>query len=206
MTWLPCDIASKHLRVDSALDAARCVVGCNSRDRVTIELRGLRERLNALAAARKTTTAALARTAIRSLLEVESSDKKIGRNDAGMRDVQIVKVTLRLSAAHATALSRRARSADVSQGTYVAGLIDGMPPNPLPPDHMHAVTALVSSTNQLAAMGADLNAFMRLLVRGSSTEIERYRAGIMSLTNDVRSHLALAALLVAELRSARRSP
>jgi hypothetical protein len=53
-------------------------------------------------------------------------------------------------------------------------------------------------------MGADLNAFMRLLVRGSSPEIERYRAGILSLADDVRSHLASAALLVAELRSARR--
>jgi hypothetical protein len=204
MTWLPCDIASKHLRVDSALDAARCMVGRNSRDRVTIELRGLRERLNALAAARKTTTAALARKAIVSLLDAEPSDNQIGRNDAVMPDVQVVKVTLRLSAAHATALATGARSADVSQGAYVAGLMDGMPPNPLPPDHTHTVAALVGSTNQLAAMGADLNAFMRLLVRGSSPEIERYRAGILSLADDVRSHLASAALLVAELRSARR--
>ena len=45
---------------------------------------------------------------------------------------------------------------------------------------------------------------MRLLGRGSSSEIERYRAGIMSLADDVRSHLALAAPLVAELKSARR--
>lgn len=205
MTWLPCEIASKHLRADSALDAARCMVGCNSRDRVTIELRGMRERLNALAAARKTTAAALARKAIGSLLDAEPSDNQIGPNDAAVRDAKVVKVTLRLSAAHATALATGARSADVSQGAYVAGLIDGMPLNPLPPDHTHTVTALVGSTNQLAAMGADLNAFMRLLVRGSSPEIERYRAGILSLANDVRRHLALAALLVAELRSARRS-
>ena len=87
----------------------------------------------------------------------------------------------------------------------MVGLIDGIPPNPLPADHECAVTALVGSTDQLAAMGTDLNAFMRLLGRGSSSEIERYRAGIMSLADDVRSHLALAAPLVAELRSARRS-
>lgn len=116
-----------------------------------------------------------------------------------------VKVTLRLSAAHAIALATRARAADVSQGAYVAGLIDDTPPTPLPPDHMYAVAALVGSTDQLAAMGADLNAFVRLLGRGSSTEIERYRAGIMSLTDDVRRHLALAAALAAELRSTRRS-
>ena len=180
-------------------------MGRNSVDRLTIELRGMRERLNALATARKMTTAALARKAIGSLLDDESSDNQIGRNDAAVCDVQIVKVTLRLSVAHAVALASRARAADVSQGAYVAGLIDGMPPDPLPPDHTHAVAALVGSTNQLAAMGADLNAFTRLLGRGSSTEIERYRAGIMSLADDVRSHLALAAPLVAALRSARRS-
>ena len=185
--------------------AARRKVERNARDRVTIELRGMRKRLNALAAARKMTTAALARKALGTLLDDEPSDDQIGCNDTTASDAQVVKVTLRLSAAHAAALVTRARGADVSQGAYVAGLIDGTPPNPLPPDHANAVAALVGSTNQLAAMGADLNAFMRLLVRGSSTEIERYRAGILSLADDVRSHLALAALLVAELRSARRS-
>ena len=177
----------------------------NSRDRVTIELRGMRERLNALAAARKMTTAALARKALGTLLDDESSDDQIGRNDATVGDVEVVKVTLRLPAAHAVALATRARAADVSQGAYVAGLIDDTPPTPLPPDHTYAVAALVGSTDQLAAMGADLNAFLRLLGRGSSTEIERYRAGIMSLTDDVRRHLALAAPLAAELRSTRRS-
>jgi hypothetical protein len=185
--------------------AARRKVERNARDRVTIELRGMRERLNALAAARKMTTAALARKALGTLLDDEQSDDQIGSNDTTASDAQVVKVTLRLSAAHAAALVTRARAADVSQGAYVAGLIDGTPPNPLPPDHANAVAALVSSTNQLATMGADLNAFMRLLVRGSSPEIERYRAGILSLADDVRSHLALAALLVAELKSARKS-
>lgn len=177
----------------------------NPRDRVTIELRGMRERLNALAAARKMTTAVLARRALGKLLDDEPSDHQIGRNDTTASDAQVVKVTLRLSVGHAIALATRARAADVSQGAYVAGLIDGTPPNPLPPDHTYAVAALVGSTDQLAAMGADLNAFMRLLGRGSSTEIEPYRAGIMSLTDDVRRHLALAAPLAAELRSTRRS-
>jgi hypothetical protein len=100
--------------------------------------------------------------------------------------------------------ARRARAADVSQGAYVAGLINGAAPDPRPPDHAHAVAALTASTDQLAAMGTDLNAFIRLLGRGSSSEVERYRAGIMTLADDVRSHLATVAPLVAELRSARR--
>ena len=178
----------------------------DSRDRVTIELRGMRERLQALAATRKLTTAAFVRKALVAVLDDEPS-----RADDGGRDDIIastgghaVKVTLRLSEAHAVALASRARAADVSQGAYVARLIDGVPAEPLPSDHGHAVAALVASTDHLAAMGADLNAFMRLLGRGSSSEIERYRAGIMSLADDVRCHLALAAPLVAALKSARR--
>lgn len=176
-----------------------------SRDRVTIELRGLRERLHTLAAARRLTAAALARKALVALLDDEPSDGDTSYSDTAIRSGgRIVKVTLRLSAAHAAALATRARAADVSQGTYVAGLIHGTPPGPLPPDHTHAVAALVG-TDQLAAMSTDINAFMRLLGRGSSSEIERYRAGVMSLADDVRKHLALAAPLVAELKSARRS-
>jgi hypothetical protein len=113
-------------------------------------------------------------------------------------------VTLRLPASQARALAHRARAADVSQGAYVAGLIDGASPNPLPPDHAQAVAALLGSTDQLAVIGTDLNAFLRLLGRVSSSELERYRAGILSLSDDVRSHLAVAATLVAELRAARR--
>ena len=178
----------------------------NSRDRVTIELRGMRERLQVLAATRKLTTAAFVRKVLVAVLDDEPSRA----DDGGRDDViasnggHVVKVTLRLSEAHAVALASRARAADVSQGAYVARLIDGVPAEPLPPDHRQAVAALVASTDHLAAMGADLNAFMRLLGRGSSSEIERYRAGIMSLADDVRCHLALAAPLVAALKSARR--
>lgn len=180
-------------------------MGHRSRDRVTIDTRGMRDRLLSLAAARKTTTAALLRKALVTLLDSEPSDGDTSRNNtAPASDGQVVKVTLRLPSTDAIALATRARAADVSQGAYVAGLIGGTPPAPVPRDHAHAVAALVASTDQLAAMGADLSAFMRLLGRASSSEIERYRAGIMSLADDVRKHLALASPLVAELRSARR--
>lgn len=176
-----------------------------SRDRVTIDLRGMRERLHAYAAVHKMTTAALVRKALVALLTDDPRDLDACQGDTTTPgDGQVVKVTLRLSAAHAFALARRARAADVSQGAYVAGLINGAAPDPRPPDHAHAVAALTASTDQLAAMGTDLNAFIRLLGRGSPSEVERYRAGIMTLADDVRSHLATVAPLVAELRSARR--
>jgi hypothetical protein len=186
-------------------------MGHHSRDRVTLELRGLRERLQALAAARGLTTSAPVRQTLRAVLDEESGEGDTRRNvpaipaTAAAIDTPIVKVTLRLPASQARALARRARAADVSQGAYVAGLIDSAPPSPVPPDHAQAVAALRASTDQLAVIGTDLNAFLRLLGRVSSSELERYRAGIMSLAEDVRRHLAIAATLVAELRLARRA-
>jgi hypothetical protein len=185
-------------------------MGHHSRDRVTLELRGLRERLQALAASRQMTTAALVRKTLIAVLDEKSGEGNTRRHvpaisaTSTLIDTPVIKVTLRLPASQASALARRARAADVSQGAYVAGLIDGAPPSPVPPDHARAVAALLASTDQLAVIGTDLNAFLRLLGLRSSSELERYRAGIMSLAEDVRRHLAIAATLVAELRSPRR--
>lgn len=110
---------------------------------------------------------------------------------------------MRLPVAHAVVLASRARVADVSQGMYVARLIDGAPAQPPAPDHTRAVAALMASTDRLAVLSADLNAFMRLLGRTSRSELEPYRASIRSLADDVRVHLASAATLVAALRATR---
>lgn len=167
------------------------------RDRVTVDLRGIRPQLQAHAAKRQMTAAALVRRAVTAILD----DAPSGVGDSGPIDsasgTPVVKVTLRLSAAHAVVLASRARVADVSQGTYVARLIDGMPAQPRAPDHTQAVAALMASTDRLAALSADLNAFMRLLGRTPRSELEPYRASIRSLAGDVRVHLASAAALVA---------
>ena len=69
----------------------------------------------------------------------------------------VVKVTLRLPPAHARLIAIRARRADVSQGEYVAGLVEGTPPTPLMPRHGEVVAELSRSTSIMAALGVDLN-------------------------------------------------
>ena len=173
-----------------------------ARDRVTIDLRGLGPRLQAQAARQQMTAAALVRRAVVTMLDdaAASADDSL---PAGATDrTPVVKVTLRLSVPHAVLLASRARRADVSQGSYVAGLIDGAPPPPQAPDHTRALAALTTSTDRLAVLSADLNAFMRLVRRAQRSELEPYRASIQVLGADVREHLASAAALVASLRSA----
>jgi hypothetical protein len=173
------------------------------RDRVTVDLRGLGDQLHALASTQGTSSAALVRRSLRALLDNSNTDAH-EIDDADRAPIgKVVKVTLRLPAAHAFLLSRRARAADVSQGDYVAGLLDGTPRVPPPPDHAQAIAALARSTDQLAVISTDLNAFMRLVGCVPRSELERYRAGILTLADDVRRHLAIAASFIAELKPAR---
>ena len=190
-----------EMRAPKPTDAAQTAAAV--RDRVTVDLRGIRPQLLAQAAKRQMTAAALVRHAVTAILHDAPSDAGEIESIDGVSGTQVVKVTLRLPVAHAVLLASRARRADVSQGSYVARLIDGTPAQPRAPDHTKAVAALMASTDRLAALSADLNAFIRLLGRTPRSELEPYRASIWSLAGDVNVHLASAAALVAALRATR---
>src|SRR4051794_7261164 len=98
------------------------------RDRVTVDLRGMGPQLQAQAAKRQMTVAALVRRAVTAMLDDPPGDAGDSRPIDSTSGPRLVKLTLRLPVAHAVMLASRARVADVSQGTYVAGLIDGTPP------------------------------------------------------------------------------
>jgi hypothetical protein len=173
------------------------------RDRVTIDLRGMGPQLQAQAAKRQMTAAELVRRAVTAMLDDAPCEEGGNEPIDSASGTPVVKVTLRLPVGHAVLLASLARVADVSQGTYVVRLIDGAPAQPRAPNHAQAVAALMASTDRLATLSADLNAFMRLLGRAPRSELEPYRASIRSLAGDVRAHLASAAALVAALRATR---
>lgn len=182
-------------------------MGTPQRDRVTIDLRGLRTPLQNHAQLYQMTPAALVRQAVLAYLTLKSGDQAPDRKLVTMvRDKRVVKVTLRLPAAHVTLMNMQARTADVSKSIYVAALIEGAPP---PANHAQTVAALQASTNRLAVISTDLSDFLRIMRTvkpGASQELDRYRPGIDTLNKDIRGHLAVAAQLVAELRATRHTP
>ena len=181
-------------------------MGNPRRDRVTIDLRGLREQLHARATVNQMTPAALVRQAVLAYLAPKSVDQKPDPKPLKyVREEHVVKVTLRLPAGHAALMNYKARIADVSKSIYVAALIEGTPP---PRNHAQAVAALQASTNRLAVISTDLSAFLRIMHAakpGASQELERFRAGIKTLNEDIRRHLETASELVAELRATPRT-
>jgi hypothetical protein len=193
----------KEARAEARQPSARWMAAA-TRDRVTVDLRGLGPRLEAQAARRQISRAALIRRAVIQMLDDEPSDGGASAGAEGSGIDHVVKVTLRLSSAQAALLALRARVSDVAQGAYVGALLEGTPPVPRPANHGTAVAALRSSTDRLAAMSADLNAFLRLVGHAPKERLEPYRAGLLALTTDVRDHMATAARLIAELRPMRR--
>jgi len=181
-------------------------MGTPQRDRVTIDLRGLREPLQTRARVNQMTPAALVRQAVLAYLAPKSGDQKPDPKPLKyVREEQVVKVTLRLPAGHAALMNYQARIANVSKSIYVAALIEGAPP---PRNHAQAVAALQASTNKLAVISTDLSAYLRILHMvkpGASQELDRYQAGMDTLNKDIGRHLNTASALVAELRATRRT-
>ena len=173
------------------------------RDRVTVDLRGAGPAVQQRAAAQGLTVAALVRRAVVALTKSTDND------DAGPAAVDrtgdgaLVKVTLRLPALHAIALTRRSRRAEVSQGIYVASLLEGRVLQPPSTDRREVIAALSRSTDQLAMLGIDLNAYMRLMGRVPDERLEPYLASLRELSSRVQAHLDITSRLLADLEQVR---
>jgi hypothetical protein len=181
----------------------------DGRDRVTVDLRGAGPVIQQRAAAQGVTVAALVRRAVVVLAESPEAEVAGPASVDRTEDGALVKVTLRLPSAHALLLASRSRRAEVSQGIYVASLLEGHALPPASPDRREAIAALSRSTDQLAMLGIDLHGFMRLLGRVPDERLEPYRAGVRSLSTRVQQHLDLASQLLIDLQQAapaRRAP
>jgi hypothetical protein len=175
-------------------------VAAHHRERVTIDLRGLGEALRARARADSTTLSALARRAVVDMLGCPEV-AKTGSSDRSTHadDHQLVKVTIRLPRGVAGCLATRAHATGLSHGGYVRSLIDGVR---VPPacDVSDAVEALAASTSELAMLTSDLHRLVRLVHGESSPSIDRLKASLAILEDDVRSHLGRASRLIAQLQ------
>lgn len=178
----------------------------SSRQRITIDLRGTAGRLSALAAARQMTTAALVRLAIRHTLEEQVDPGNAANPRARMLvDRHAVKVTVRLAPDAAATLAERARAADVSQGRYVMGLLDGAPPPARSSDHGDAVAALARSTDVMAGLRVDLIAFTRAIRLGGAHGLAGRGADLDAMSRRILEHVGTASRLIGELQPARHA-
>lgn len=178
----------------------------SSRQRVTIDLRGTADRLAALAAARHMTTAAFVRMAIRQAVGDQGGlADGLAPRACMLADRDVVKVTVRLTTEAAAMLAQRARAADVSQGSYVTGLLEGAPPPVRPSDHGRAVAVLALSTDALAGLRVDLNAFTRAIRQVGAQGLAGRGADLDAMGPRILAHMAEASRLIGELQPPRHA-
>jgi hypothetical protein len=174
----------------------------HSRDRVTIDLCGIGDAARAAAQARGMTLSLFARQALIAALPAEATalpPSAEARSETGAA----VKLSVRLSAQDSADLATQAAVLGLSQARLVALLIRRAE-LPMPVAARAADrTALRASTDQLAALSADLHQFMRLLRRGLSEAVERYRQRIEAVDTDIQRHLDRAAAFLADSQRTR---
>jgi len=178
-----------------------------TRECFTVDLRGLRAALAARAARDGLTESDVFRCALATALGTDLAVLPGSPNDR--TDAQLpaphVKLSARLMRPAANRLDQSARAAGLSRGAYLARLIQGAPPVASSVDRAALFTALNKSSEELAVMSRDINHLTQLLRQGAAQAARAYAERHETLDRDVRSHLALAAAVLAEL-SAMRSP
>ncbi len=137
-----------------------------SRDRVTIDLRGIGPSVRAAASARRLRVAAYARLAL-----AEASNPPAAPSLPASpieRAGAVMKVTLRLDPIDAELLLLGAAQVGLSYGAFVARLVRGIPlPAPLTV-RVKDRDALIVSSNHLATLSADFHG--RMVAGGHSVE------------------------------------
>ena len=178
-----------------------------TREYFTVDLRGLRAVLAARAARDGLTESDVLRCALATALGTDLAVLPGLANDhtAAHLAAPHVKLSARLVRPAANRLDQSARAAGLSRGAYLARLIEGAPPVESSADRAALCTALNKSSEELAVMSRDINHLTQLLRQGSVQAAKFYAARHETLDRDVRSHLALAAAVLAEL-SALRTP
>lgn len=174
----------------------------SSRDRISVDLRGLKAALIGRSRAQGQTPSDFVRALLATALQAEADEVKPALEPRlpGRR----VRLSMRLSRDEARLVTERARAAGLPIGSYVAGLCAGIPAIAGGTRPADQAAALVRSSAELATLARDLRHLTQLLRQGEVRAAQEYRRLLDTLGDDVHAHLRLAARTLADLRPARR--
>ncbi len=181
----------------------------SSRDRISVDLRGLRAALLDQARARGVTPSDLVRGVLAEALGAVDSDQRV-LGSATQRSAPNgrVRLWLRVTAEQARAITLGAKAAELSTGEFVAGLVAGVPVLSAGANRTDHLAALIASSAEVSTLSRNIHHLTSLLRQGAFRAAQEYRPMLDTLADDLRGHLGLAAGVLAELRprSGRASP
>ena len=176
----------------------------SSRDRISVDLRGLKAALIARSRERCVSPSEFVRSAVMAALGADAavaSTPALRPSCAPDR----VRLSMRIQRDHAQRVLRGARDAGLTTGDFVVALVANAPvlePAASAATHLAALTA---SCAELATLSRDLRHLSTLLRQGSTRAAQAYRERLDSVNADVHAHLHLATNVVAALQPLMRS-
>jgi hypothetical protein len=181
------------------------LMASQSRDRITVDLRGSKAALIARAQGQGVSPSELLRSLLATALadgEGEPANRGVAPEPAGKR----VRLSLRMRSGDVVALMNHARATGLSAGDFVAALVNQAPVLAAREGPQIHLAALTQSCNELATLSRSLRHLAALLREGSTRAAQEYRAMLDAVDSDVRAHLGLAATVLAEIRPLVRAP
>ena len=173
----------------------------SSRDRISVDLRGLKASLFEQARARGVSPSGLVRDAlIDALGRAEPSSPDHVAAGASLPMQGRVRLSLRMSREEASATLAAARQVGLPPGAFVAGLVAGVPALLRGASRDAHIAALIASSAELSTLSRDIHHLTSLLRQGNVRAAQEYRERLDTLAGDVRSHLSLASGVLADLR------
>lgn len=173
----------------------------SERDRISVDLCGLKtavfERARALGLSPSGLVREVLTSALKDSVLTTPAQPKPGES---IPSSDRLRVSLRMSRVHAQAVFDSARRAGLSPGDYVAGLLAGVPALTHGGSRTDHLAALIESNAELSTLARNIHHLTALLRQGAVRPAQEYREMLDALADDVRGHLELVGSVLTDLR------
>jgi hypothetical protein len=176
----------------------------SSRDRISVDLHGLKAPLMERAQTLGLSPSHLVRQVLADALGRPGLLNTEARRTPAQADPTArTRLCLRMRSVDAAATLQAAQRAGMATGDYVAALVAGVPVVLDGRGHAQTLQALTASTDELAHVGHRLYQLNTLLRRGDVEPIHPYVGMLETLARDVRRHLDHVSCALADLQPRR---
>lgn len=173
----------------------------SSRDRISVDLRGLKAALFDRAQTLGVSPSDVVRATLAEALghaEPIHIDRSAPSFRSGYGDR--TRLCLRMGREQARATMEAARLAGMNPGDYVGGLVANVPALSAGGGRAEHIATLIASSAELSTLSRNIHRLTVLLREANVAAARQYREMLDTLAGDVRSHLELAARVLADLQ------
>jgi len=176
----------------------------SSRDRISVDLHGLKAMLMARAQALGCSPSQLVRKALADALSQPApiSAGPLAQPTATCSAAR-TRLCLRMRPEDAASTLQAAHRSGLSTGDFVAGLVAGVPALLKGGGHAEAMATLTASNAEMATLSRNLYQLSTLLRRGEAELAHPYRPMLDTLARDVRRHLDHASSALSDMQPRR---